>query len=92
MKARESTQGKRFRIRNFGNDEEFDDVESLVEGLVSNYRGMSVAVHVRGGPTGMLRPFFVDVTEGGDLVETYGEEPYKRVDIERFRAAAADTR
>jgi len=78
-----------YRVRNFGNDRDYDSVEALIEGLAEHYRGESVAVHVRTPAYGMTRPFFVDVAQNGQLLETYGETPNKTVDIDTLREAAA---
>jgi len=77
-----------FRIRNFGNDRDYDNVDELIDGLVEHYRGMSVAVHVRTPQYGMTMPFFVDVSENGEVFETYAEVPNKLVNVERIREAA----
>jgi len=77
-----------FRIRNFGNDRDYDNVDELIDGLVEHYRGMSVAVLVQTPKFGMTRPFFVDVSQNGEVFETYGDVPNKPVNIERIREAA----
>lgn len=77
-----------FRVRNFGNDRDYDSLEALLTGLRSDYRGLSVAVHVRRPATGMMKTFFVDVRPNGDIVESYGERPYSPVDITLLKEAA----
>lgn len=81
-------QTKAFLIRNFGDDREYDDLDSVLEALKTYYRGKSVALHVIGGKYRMVRPFFLDVGENGELYETYADQPYKLVDTSAFRRAA----
>jgi hypothetical protein len=88
----ERKQSRTFRVRNFGNDREYDTVDQLVEGLREHYLGQSVAVHVKGGQFGMVRPFFVDVRRDGRITETYSDVPDKIVDTEQFRIAAKKDR
>lgn len=77
-----------FQVRNFGNDRDYSDIDEMIEGLREHYRGMSVAIHVRTPRYGMTRPFFVDVTAGGELFESYSENGYVRLDTNLLREAA----
>lgn len=71
-------QTKKYCVRNFGNDREYDDVDALMSGLHQEYAGMSIAVHVRTN-TGMLRALFVDVGQEGSLYESYPQGAATRV-------------
>ncbi len=71
-------QTKRYCIRNFGNDRQFDSVEETLQGLHEHYRGVSVAIHAR-TKTGLLRCLFVDVSGNCELYESYAREGCRRV-------------
>lgn len=80
-------QTKAFLIRNFGDDREYDDLDSVLEALKTYYRGKSVALHVIGGKYRMVRPFFLDVSQDGQLYESYADRPFTPVDTSVFRQA-----
>lgn len=86
MKVNQREQVKSFRVRNFGDDREYDSVEDLLAGLDEHYRGQSIAIHVKGGRYGMVAPFFVDVTQTGRLLATYSDQGEEVVDVSRLRA------
>lgn len=60
----------KYRIRNFGNDRDYEDVDELIHGLRNHYAGDSVAIHIR-NRRGMLMCMFVDVTDQGEILESY---------------------
>jgi hypothetical protein len=64
------SQTKKYCVRNFGNDREYDDIDQLLDGLHNEYAGKSIAVHIR-TKTGMLHAMFVDVDDNGTLFESY---------------------
>lgn len=88
MKVNQRGQVKAFRVRNFGNDREYDSIEDLIAGIDEHYRGQSIAIHVKGGRHGMVAPFFVDVTQSGRLLATYSDHGEEVVDVSRLRAYA----
>ncbi|MBZ9574575.1 hypothetical protein [Modicisalibacter sp. MOD 31.J] len=69
-----------FTIRSFGQRRHCETAATLHGALASEYRGRSVAVQFR-TPRGLKRSVFVDVTEDGLIVESYGER--RAVDFEQ---------
>jgi len=59
-----------YRVRNFGNDRDYDTVDELLAGLKEHYRDESVAIQLK-TPSGMLLSIFVEVGSAGELFETY---------------------
>ena len=80
------SQTKTYCVRNFGNDREYDDVYALMVGLREHYAGRSIAVHVRRRRTGMLHAMFIDVSEQGELFESYPADGPTRVTREVIEA------
>jgi len=72
-------QTKTFCVRNFGNDREYDNVNELMIGLREHYAGQSIAVHVRGRRSGMLQAMFIDVSDDGELFESYPADGPTRI-------------
>jgi hypothetical protein len=63
----------KLKIKNFGNDKEYESVDELRAALSDEYRGTHVSVVYPVKPTGMLRTVYVSVCDAGTVSETYGE-------------------
>jgi hypothetical protein len=81
-------QTKAFLIRNFGDDRQYDDLDSVLDALRTHYRGKSIALHIVGGRNRLVRPFFLDIGQDGELYESYAPQPFTRVDPRIFRDAS----
>ena len=75
-----------YRIRNFGNDRWCDSLDTLKTTLVEEYRGKSVSVEYP-GPGGFRGIAFIDVTEKGEIRETYGR--HRRFDLSELAVWSA---
>lgn len=73
---------KPFKVRDFGNDREFDSIESLYEGLLYHYTNRHVAIHTLAADTGMVLIDCVHVGSDGCVRSDYGSDKGKPVDFD----------
>ena len=72
---------KPFKVRDFGNDREYDSAEALCEGLLQHYTNSHVAIHTLAADTGMVLIDCVHVGADGVIRNDYGSDRGEPLDF-----------
>lgn len=62
------------KIKNFGKDRAFNNVDELRDALAKDYQGMHVSIVYSSKPNGLLKTVFASVSDDGTVHHSYGDE------------------
>lgn len=62
---------KAIKLKDYSRSKYFNSLNELKVTLEHDYHGRHVAIHLK-NKRGMIQPFFVSITDSGEVVESYG--------------------